>query len=142
MANRTHKKRPRDPNQLGKMIVDISVGDIEDRAPTPEEQGKDELPSAEAGAAAPRAALLGQRGYPRSDAPRLPAKLLEPAGKPGLIVSSRKLINLLPSDQATTQSLEQDERLHHWIDEAITVPSLRAGLLKNGAPRLLAGVNS
>ena len=31
MSERTHKKRPRDPNQLGKMIVDISVGDIEDR---------------------------------------------------------------------------------------------------------------
>ena len=41
MADRTHKKRPRDPNQLGKMIVDISVGEVEDRAPTPEEQGKD-----------------------------------------------------------------------------------------------------
>lgn len=41
MANRTHKKRPRDPNQLGKMIVDISVGDIDDHyVPSPEEQGK------------------------------------------------------------------------------------------------------
>jgi len=51
MANRTHKKRPRDPNQLGKMIVDISVGDVEDRAPTPEEEGKD-----------PAAVSLGRRG--------------------------------------------------------------------------------
>ena len=51
MANRTHKKRPRDPNQLGKMIVDISVGDIEDRGPTPEEQGKD-----------PAAVSLGRHG--------------------------------------------------------------------------------
>lgn len=41
MAERTHKKRPRDPNQLGKMIVDISVGEVEDRAATPQEQGKD-----------------------------------------------------------------------------------------------------
>jgi hypothetical protein len=40
MANRTHKKRPRDPSQLGKMIVDISVGDVEDRVPTPEEERK------------------------------------------------------------------------------------------------------
>jgi hypothetical protein len=23
-----HKRRPRDPNQLGKLIVDISVGDL------------------------------------------------------------------------------------------------------------------
>jgi len=51
MANRTRRKRPRDPNQLGKMIVDISVGDVEDRAPTPEEEGKD-----------PAAVSLGRRG--------------------------------------------------------------------------------
>ena len=51
MATRTHKKRPRDPNQLGKMIVDISVGEIEDRAPSAEEQGKD-----------PAAVSLGRRG--------------------------------------------------------------------------------
>jgi hypothetical protein len=34
-------KRPRDPSQLGKFIIDIATGDVEDRAPTPEEQGKD-----------------------------------------------------------------------------------------------------
>ena len=33
-------KRPRDPNQLGKLIVDISVGEVEDRVLTPEEEGK------------------------------------------------------------------------------------------------------
>lgn len=51
MAERTHKKRPRDPNQLGKMIVDISVGDVDDRLPTPEEQGKN-----------PEAVSLGRLG--------------------------------------------------------------------------------
>lgn len=51
MADRTHKKRPRDPNQLGKMIVDISVGEIEDRAPEPDLAGKD-----------PAAVSLGRRG--------------------------------------------------------------------------------
>jgi hypothetical protein len=31
-----HLKRPRDPSQLGKLIVDISVGEIEDQAaPSP-----------------------------------------------------------------------------------------------------------
>ena len=30
---RKGQKRPRDPNQLGKLIVDISVGEAEDRAP-------------------------------------------------------------------------------------------------------------
>jgi hypothetical protein len=36
-----HRKRPRDPAQLAKMIVDIATGEVEDRLPTPEEQGKD-----------------------------------------------------------------------------------------------------
>jgi hypothetical protein len=35
------KKRPRDANQLAKLIVDIATGQVEDRKPTPEEQGKD-----------------------------------------------------------------------------------------------------
>jgi hypothetical protein len=34
------KKRPRDPSQLAKLIVDIAAGEVEDRKPTPEEQGK------------------------------------------------------------------------------------------------------
>jgi hypothetical protein len=51
MAESTRKKRPRDPNQLGKMIVDISVGEVEDRGLTAEEQGKD-----------PAAVDLGRRG--------------------------------------------------------------------------------
>jgi hypothetical protein len=35
------RKRPRDPVQLGKLIGDILTGQVEDRAPTPEEEGKD-----------------------------------------------------------------------------------------------------
>jgi hypothetical protein len=34
-------KRPRDPAQFAKLIVDIATGEVEDREPTPEEQGKD-----------------------------------------------------------------------------------------------------
>jgi hypothetical protein len=34
------EKRPRDPNQLAKLIVDIATGQVEDRGRTPEEQGK------------------------------------------------------------------------------------------------------
>jgi hypothetical protein len=37
----THPKRPRDPNQLAKSIIDIATGQKPDRDPTPEEQGKD-----------------------------------------------------------------------------------------------------
>ena len=45
------KKRPRDPNQLAKSIVGIATGQIEDREPTPEEQGKN-----------PAAVALGKKG--------------------------------------------------------------------------------
>jgi hypothetical protein len=34
-------KRPRDPNQLAKVVVDIATGQVDDHPPTPEEQGKD-----------------------------------------------------------------------------------------------------
>jgi hypothetical protein len=49
------RKRPRDPNQLAKLIVDIASGQVEDRDPTPEEQGKDPK-------AVSRGRLGGQKG--------------------------------------------------------------------------------
>jgi hypothetical protein len=55
MNDRSRKlKRPRDPNQLGKLIVDIATGQVRDEAPArpaPEEEGKD-----------PAAVSLGRRG--------------------------------------------------------------------------------
>src|SRR6478752_6156211 len=50
MTNTT-PKRPRDPNQLAKSIIDIATGEKPDRDPTPEEQGKD-----------PAAVALGKKG--------------------------------------------------------------------------------
>ncbi len=44
-------KRPRDPNQLAKSIIDIATGEKPDRDPTPEEQGKD-----------PAAVEMGKKG--------------------------------------------------------------------------------
>ena len=44
-------KRPRDPNQLAKSIIDIATGEKPDRDPTPEEQGKD-----------PAAVAMGKKG--------------------------------------------------------------------------------
>jgi hypothetical protein len=44
-------KRPRDPVQLGKLVGDILTGQVEDRAPTPEEEGKN-----------PHAVALGRSG--------------------------------------------------------------------------------
>lgn len=51
MTDKARPKRPRDMAQLAKRIVDIATGEVEDRAPTPEEQGKD-----------PAAVSLGRRG--------------------------------------------------------------------------------
>jgi hypothetical protein len=59
MPNR--RKRPRDPNQLGKFIVDVATGEVEDRPPTPEEQGKD-----------PAAAALGRKGGAADPLPKGP----------------------------------------------------------------------
>jgi hypothetical protein len=51
MSNVPRKKRPRDFNQAAKLVIDIATGQVEDRPPTPEEQGKD-----------PAAAALGRKG--------------------------------------------------------------------------------
>jgi hypothetical protein len=37
---RAAEKRPRDPAQPAKFVVDVATGEIEDREPTPEEQGE------------------------------------------------------------------------------------------------------
>ena len=50
MTSSRHK-RPRDFSQAAKLVIDIATGQVEDRAPTPEEQGKD-----------PAAAALGRKG--------------------------------------------------------------------------------
>ena len=44
-------KRQRDPNQLGKLIVDLSVGEADDSKNMPDESGKD-----------PAAVALGKKG--------------------------------------------------------------------------------
>jgi hypothetical protein len=44
-------KRPRDFSQAAKLVIDVATGQVEDREPTPEEQGKD-----------PAAAALGRKG--------------------------------------------------------------------------------
>jgi hypothetical protein len=45
------RKRPRDFSQAAKLVIDVATGQREDRAPTPEEQGKD-----------PAAAAMGRKG--------------------------------------------------------------------------------
>jgi len=59
MRSSTHKS-PRDPNQLAKLIVDLSVGDAEELpAPLPADDGKD-----------PAAVALGRRGGLKGGAAR------------------------------------------------------------------------
>jgi hypothetical protein len=45
------RKRPRDPAQLAKLMIDIASGEVEDCEPSPELDGKD-----------PAAVSLGRRG--------------------------------------------------------------------------------
>ena len=52
MPDRSRKLRPRDPNQLAKLIVDIATGQVEDKPdPRPDDPAKD-----------PAAVSLGRRG--------------------------------------------------------------------------------
>jgi hypothetical protein len=49
-----HPKRPRDFNQAAKLVVDIASGQVEDREPTPEEQGKSAAAVARGNAGGPK----------------------------------------------------------------------------------------
>lgn len=51
MTDQARKKRPRDSNELAKLIVDIAIGEEEDHDPPPEGHGKD-----------PAAVSLGRKG--------------------------------------------------------------------------------
>src|SRR5277367_1013715 len=56
-------KRPRDTNQLGKLMVDILTGQVEDASPTPEERGVD-----------PAASAMGKKGGPARAASMTPER--------------------------------------------------------------------
>jgi hypothetical protein len=52
MVDRSRKpKRPRDANQLAKLITDVATGQVSDARPAPAQEGKD-----------PAAVSLGRRG--------------------------------------------------------------------------------
>jgi hypothetical protein len=63
-------KRPRDTNQLAKLMVDILTGDVEDRERTPEERGVD-----------PAASAMGKKGGPARAASMTPERRKEIAKK-------------------------------------------------------------
>jgi hypothetical protein len=64
------RKRPRDPAQLAKLIVDIATREVEDGDPTPEERGKGSAASA-----------TGRKGDPARAASRSPERRAELARK-------------------------------------------------------------
>ena len=78
------EKRPRDTNQLGKLMVDILTGEIEDRERTPEERGVD-----------PAASAMGKKGGPERAASMTSERRKEiGAGPP-----ARSLIRCRPSSR-------------------------------------------
>jgi hypothetical protein len=67
-------KRPRDLNQWAKRMVDIATGEVIDREPTPDEQGKDPV-------AVARGRLGGQQGGKARAAAMTPERRAEVAKK-------------------------------------------------------------
>jgi hypothetical protein len=67
------QKRPRDTNQLAKLMVDILTGQVEDRERTPEERGVD-----------PAASAMGKKGGPARAASMTPERRKEIAKKAAL----------------------------------------------------------
>ena len=49
-----YRKRPRDPAQLAKLMIDIGSGEVEELEPTPEGQGKNASPVARSKAGGPK----------------------------------------------------------------------------------------
>jgi hypothetical protein len=75
MPDRSRKPRPRDPNQLAKLIVDIATGAVEDKPDSGLQSSKD-----------PAAVSLGRRGGlkgGKARAKKLSPKQLSDIGKKG-----------------------------------------------------------
>ena len=94
-------KRPRDPAQLAKIIVDIATGEVEDRGPTPDEEGKD-----------PAAVSLGRRGGLKGGRRGQPASLTQNAKR--LLLKQRRL------DGEGTLTLVQKKRLSLAINKPLS----------------------
>jgi len=75
------RKRPRDFSQAAKLVVDIATGQVEDREPTPEEQGKDPAASAmgRKGGAARAKSMTAEK---RSEIARRPMREYGPEDRP------------------------------------------------------------
>ncbi len=77
MPDRLHK-RPRDPAQLAKLMIDIASGEVEDREPEPSNEGKD----AAAVSLGRRGGLKGGKARAASMSSKRRAEIARRAAKP------------------------------------------------------------
>ena len=70
-------KRPRDPAQLAKLMIDIASGEVEDREPEPSSEGKD----AAAVSLGRRGGLKGGKARAASMSPKRRAEIARKAAK-------------------------------------------------------------
>jgi hypothetical protein len=96
----TRPKRPRDTNQLAKLMVDILTGEVEDRERTPEERGVD-----------PAASAMGKRGGPVPVYEHEPPDPVEGGSRDQAARNSRSQRGVV--DQRTASRIDQNRgRLH------------------------------
>jgi hypothetical protein len=86
----SHPKRPRDPAQLAKLMIDIASGGVEDRELTPEDQGKD-----------PAAVKRGRLGGAKGGKARA-AKMTIASEKPARLKRSRQMESLIQGEGRMT----------------------------------------
>lgn len=77
MPDKHLRKRPRDPAQLAKMMIDIASGEVEDREPEPSSEGKD----AAAVSLGRRGGLKGGKARAASMSPKRRAEIARKAAK-------------------------------------------------------------
>ena len=92
-------KRPRDPAQLAKFMIDIASGEVEDREPTPEEQGKD-----------PAAVKRGQLGGSKGGKARA-AKMTAPERKASALRAINMSFGMHAETQSSFQALDRSENI-------------------------------
>ena len=77
MPEKHLRKRPRDPAQLAKLMIDIASGKVEDREPEPSSEGKD----AAAVSLGRRGGLKGGKARAASMSPKRRAEIARKAAK-------------------------------------------------------------
>ena len=85
MPDRSRQSRPRDPNQLAKLMIDIATGQVEDKPnPRPGNSAKD-----------PAAVSLGRRGGLKGGKARAAAMTPEPRAEIALKAAAPNILDFL-----------------------------------------------